>query len=172
MDAGINIWSQKLGILPVNFLHNQSEEKQVYSLLDGAKNNFCLGFDYSFDSEQIMNYIWSANMSNMVLVKDEKVLLYNIRDPKKPQPIAYSSILRDINIFKNYLGSISLNDEETIIPFIMNQFYDIRSALREEDAAANSLTIFLYIISQLDNNNNNWRLPPNKDQAINSIKSS
>lgn len=170
MNTEVKIWSDKLGILPVNFMHNQSTEQKIHAMLDGARNNFCLSFNYAFDAEKTLNYIWSANMSNFIAVKDDQLLLYNIRSGLTPQNISYSTVLWDLNRFKNYLGSISIPEDETIVPFIMEYFRQIRHELREENSASNSLKLFLYIISQLDGGDGIlWKLPEGINEAKDSL---
>lgn len=165
MNLEVKVWSDKLGILPVNFLHNQSTSNSVHALLDGPRNNFCLSFDYQYDPEEMLNNIWSANMSNFIAVKDDQLLLYNIKNGLQPETIPYSVVLWDLVRFKKYLGSISLPEEETIVPFVMEYFRQIRFDLREYDSAANSLKLFLYIISKLDSEKRDWKLPEGIDDA-------
>ena len=170
MNTELKVWSDRLGILPVNFLHNQNVSSNVYALLDGARNNFCLAFNYDYNEEQTMNRLWSANMSSYVLIKGKELYLYNILRGNEPQRIDYTRVLRDMPTFKSYLGKLSLAEQDTIVPFVMEHFRIIRSELREEDSAANSLKVFLYIVSQLGGMNIEWKLPPDTLQAVKSIK--
>lgn len=170
IDTELKVWSDRLGILPVNFLHNQSSSNKVYALLDGAWNNFCLAFDYDYDEEQTMNHLWSANMSSYVLIKGKDLYLYNILRGNEPQRIDYMRVLRDMPTFKSYLGKLSMAEQDTIVPFVMEHFRIIRSELREEDSAANSLKVFLYIVSQLGGNNIEWKLPSDTLQVVQNIK--
>ena len=170
MNTELKVWSDRLGILPVNFLHNQDVSSNVYALLDGARNNFCLAFNYDYNEEQTMNRLWSANMSSYVLIKGKKLYLYNILHGNEPQRIDYTRVLRDMSTFKSYLGKLSMAEQDTIVPFVMEHFRIIRSELREEDSAANSLKVFLYIVSQLGDKNIEWKLPSDTLQAVQSIK--
>lgn len=171
MNAELRVWSERLGILPVNFLHNQEDSCNIHALQDGARNNFCLAFEYDYSEEQTMSNLWSANMSNYVQIKGETLLLYNILRGNEPERIEYSRVLRDMNTFKSYLGKLSMADEDTIVPFVMDHFRRIRSELREENCAANSLKVFLYVLSKLSNNDVQWKLPEDTQEAIRSIKS-
>lgn len=171
MNTDVKIWSDKLGILPVNFLHNQSSDTSIHALLDGSQNNFCLSFNYDYDPRQTMSQIWSANMSNFISVKGDELLLFNIRGGENPQKIPYTTVLWDLPRFKDYLRSISIPEEETIVPYVMNFFRQIRYDLREEDSASNSLKLFLYIISQLGDSNILWKLPIGIDDAKSHLKS-
>lgn len=171
MDSILNTWSDRLGILPVNFHHNQHKDEQTHALLYSPQNSFCLAFNYQFDIDQTYNELWSANMSNLVHLKDDTISLYNIRNGKDPQIISYSSVMRDLNKFSGYLKSISLTEDNTIVPYVMSHFREIRSDLREENIASNTLKVFLYVISQLGPTENSWLLPPDTDQALQSMRS-
>lgn len=172
MELMLKRWSDKLGILPVNFHHNQADSLQTHALLDSPLNNFCLAFNYDCTPEESFNRIWSANMSNLVVVKNDEIQLYSINLGKTPQVLSYASVMRDITKFSGYLKSISLTEDNTIVPFVMSHFREIRYDLREEDSASNSLKVFLYIISQLDSSKNDWQLPSDTNQAIQSMRSS
>lgn len=172
INADVKIWSDKLGILPVNFLHNQPIDYRVHALLDGQRNNFCLSFDYQYEPEEMLSNIWSASMSNFIAVKEDQLLLYNVKRGLEPELIPYSAVLWDLNKFKKYLGSMSLPDDETIVPFVMEFFRQIRFDLREENSASNSLKIFLYIISKLSDRDIQWKLPEGVEEAKASLKSS
>lgn len=171
MYSEIKIWSDKLGILPVNFLHNQSAGDRAFALLDGVRNNFGLSFNYESNPEQLLSEIWSAGMSNYAIVKDDKLRLYNVKRGFEPETIPYTTVLWDIFNFRKYLSSISLPEEETIVPYIMDFFRIIRNDLREKNSASDSLKIFLYIISQLGGHDIKWKLPDGIDNAINSLNS-
>lgn len=172
MESMLKRWSDKLGILPVNFHHNQVDTLHTHALLDGPLNNFCLAFDYDCEPEQSFNQIWSANMSNLVVVKKDEIELYSIKLGETPQVLSYSSVMRDITKFTGFLKSISLKEDDTIVPFVMSHFREIRFDLREEDSASNSLKVFLYIISQLGSLDNTWLLPSDTNQAVQSMRSS
>ena len=170
MNTELKVWSDRLGILPVNFLHNQNVLSCIYALLDGPRNNFCLAFNYDYNEEQTMNRLWSANMSSYVLIKGNELYLYNLLRGNEPQKIDYTRVLRDMPTFKSYLGKLSMAEEDTIVPFVMEHFRIIRSELREEDSAANSLKVFLYIVSQLGDKSIEWKLPSDTLQAVQSMK--
>ena len=101
---------------------------QAHALLYGPQTNFCLALNYQFDVDQAYNQLWSANMSNLVLVQDDIILLYNIKLGKEPQIISYPSVMRDLNKFSGYLKSISLSEDNTIVPFVMSHFREPEGA--------------------------------------------
>lgn len=166
-----NNWANRLGVMPINFRHNQVDGEKVFAMLNGGINNFCLGFEFNEDFHSFMNEVWSANMSNFISVKGEKVLLYNLYN-SSPEEIKYSNIIADIHRFYDYLGTKNVRHEDSVILFVLRHFREIRNLLREEYSAENSLKVFLYILSLINDTKehfNKWRLPEGTDEVVNSI---
>ena len=62
-------WIQKIGLLPIDFLHNQAENQKVSAMLDGSFNNFCIGYNaMEMMNSSFRDKVWSANMSNYLLI--------------------------------------------------------------------------------------------------------
>lgn len=163
-------WIQKIGLLPVDFLHNQAEDQNVSAMLDGSFNNFCIGYN----SMEMMNpsfrdKVWSANMSNYLLIDNDNVKLYNIyRD--RYEEISINTIERDYQRFYSYLLTKPVRRGDDILGLVLRQFKLIRSNLREEESAKKSLQILLYVLSKLESSIDiNWELPIGTNEYIESI---
>lgn len=166
-----NNWANRLGVLPINFRHNQIDDEKVFAMLNGGINNFCLGFDFDVDYHSFMNEVWSANMSNFISVKGEKLLLYNLYD-SSPEEINYRNVVVDIRRFYDYLGTKNVRQGDSVIRFVLQHFREIRNLLREEHSAENSLKVFLYILSLINDTKehlSNWRLPEGTEDIVLSI---
>ena len=166
----IGFWNRQVGLLPVNFLHNQSEGQRIYAMLNGSSHNFCIGYDQiGIEDVSFRNKVWSANMTSFLCVTPETVRLYDI-SRLNYEEISSTVIERDIRRFYSYLNTKSLRREDGVLEFILNRFKEIRSVLREKDGARQSLSILLYILSQLDGADNiNWKLPENVEESINTF---
>lgn len=167
------LWNQQVGLLPINFLHNQSRDKNLYAMLNGYTHNFCVGYNYNYaDDETIRSKVWSANMTSYMSITPEKILLYNIYR-REPEQINTAEVERDILRFYSYLTTKKLRREDGVLELILNHFKAIRSVLREEDGARQSLSVLLYLLSKLDGAENiMWRFPDNTEEAIERISSS
>lgn len=166
-----NNWANRLGLLPINFRHNQTEGENVFAMLNGGINNFCLSFDFDIDYHSFIHEVWSANMSNFISVRDDKVLLYGLYD-NQPEENNYKYVIANIGRFYDYLGTKKIGKEENVVSFIIHHFRKIRKVLREEHSAENSLKAFLYILSLIDSSSeqlNNWYLPKGTEDVVTSI---
>ncbi len=107
-------WANTLGMLPVNFLHDQHVDVEKYAMLNGFTNNFCLSLNHNVDALTARNSAWSANMANSVSVVNDTLYLFSL-DKTEPEQIAYSYVMRNLFQFYDYLGSNKLNVQDGII---------------------------------------------------------
>ena len=164
------LWANTLGMLPVNFLHNQNVGEEQYAMLNGYANNFCLSFNNEIDIQTARNSVWSANMANYVSVGNDNLLLFSLNKPE-PEPIAYHYVMQNLPRFYEYLGFQKMSIQDGIVPFVMSHYRMVRNALREENAAGYSLKAFLYMLAQLDQDaENRWRLPDGTEDLVANIK--
>lgn len=161
-------WNQQVGLLPVNFLHKQDDERGIYAMLNGSSHNFCFCYDQiGMDDASFRSKVWSANMTAYMTVSQDMVTLYDISRPEASETINASVIERDFKRFYSYLTTKSLRREDGVLELILNKFREIRSVLREEDGARQSLSILLYILSQFDGVEGfTWELPDNVNESI------
>lgn len=166
MNDEANIWANTLGLLPVNFLHGQNVGDEKYAMLNGYTNNFCLSFNQDIDTRTARNSAWSANMANYVSVDSDDLLLFNLNKPE-PESIAYSYVMQNLPRFYEYLGVQKINIQDGIVPFVMSYYRILRNTLREENAAGNSLKVFLYMLTQVDcEADDEWNLPGGTDALV------
>ena len=163
----VDLWNRQIGLLPVNFLHMQREDQGIYAMLNGASHNFCIGSDDAvMASASFRDKVWSANMTSYMSVSDDVVRLYDLYRTEC-ETIEVSTIERDVFRFYSYLSTKTLRREDGVLELILSQFKAIRSMLREEEGARQSLSVLLKILSRLDGAENiDWRLPDNVDEAI------
>ena len=165
--------NQQVGLLPINFLHNQSRDKNLYAMLNGSAHNFCVGYDYNYaDDGVIRSKVWSANMTSYMSITPDKILLYDIYR-SEPEPINTAEVERDVLRFYSYLATKKLRREDGVLELVLNQFKEIRSMLREADGARQSLSVLLYLLSKLDGVENiAWHLPDITGEAIERLSNS
>ena len=163
----VDLWNRQIGLLPVNFFHMQREDQGIYAMLNGPSHNFCIGSnDAVMASASFRDKVWSANMTSYMSVTDDVVRLYDLYRTEC-ETIDVSTIERDVFRFYSYLSTKTLRREDGVLELVLSQFRAIRSMLREEEGARQSLSILLKILSRLDGAENvDWRLPDNIDEAI------
>lgn len=171
MNEQAIIWANKLGVLPVNFLHRQEAGIHKYAMLNGYTNNFCLSFTPDITSEQARSNAWSADMANYVSVEGDDVKLFNLNKPE-PEVIPYYFVYQNLLKFYEYLGLNKTRAFDGIIPFVMKHYRMVRRAMREEEPAGNSLKVFLYLLARLENDPNaRWEFPEGTTAIVDSINS-
>lgn len=135
MDVRLQDWTNRLGVLPVNFSHNQGGREERYAMLNGLTNNFCIAFEREVDEERRRSQTWSADMSNYIAIDDGVLRLYNIKSIR-PEEIPYNFVLDNLTMFYQYLATKQIGTQDSIVPFIMRQFRMVRNSLREIESAA------------------------------------
>ena len=161
------LWSQRAGLLPVNFLHKQEDEQRIFAMLNGSTHNFCVGYDDAYmGTASFRDKVWSANMTSYMSISEESVRLYDIYR-SECETIMSSVIERDFNRFYSYLTTKTLRREDGVLELIINEFKAIRAILREKSDARLSLSVLLQILSRLDGTEGmEWQLPDVTRDAI------
>lgn len=160
-----DLWINKIGVLPIDFLHNQSEEQKISAMLNGTTHNFCVGYDCPYVEEPAFrDKVWSANMSTYLSITDDIIKLYDIRKIQYEE-IRTIEVERDVQRFYSYLSTKRLPREDSVLEFVLSRFREIRSMLREESSARNSLSLLLNILAGLSESDDiEWKLPTNDVQ--------
>lgn len=159
MNEQATIWSNKLGVLPVNFLHKQSSEVEKYAMLNGYANNFCLSFTPENSADDARSSVWSANMSNYVSVEGNSLKLFSLHKAE-PESISYYYVYQNLSKFYEYLGMNQMKTLDGIVPFTIKHFRMVRNAMREVGTANNALKVFLYMLANLEFGKSlDWKLP-------------
>ncbi len=170
MNEQATIWANKLGVLPVNFLHKQSSEVKKYAMLNGYANNFCLSFTPDDSADVARSSAWSANMSNYVSVEGIDIKLFNLHKAE-PETIPYYFVYQNLSKFYEYLGMNQIKTFNGIVPFTIKHFRMIRNAMREEGTANDALKVFLYMLAHLESpNTQDWKLPEGAADIVRAIK--
>ena len=169
MNEQAIIWANKLGVLPVNFLHRQSSEVEKYAMLNGYANNFCLSFTPEDSADIARSRAWSANMSNYVSIEGDNVRLFSLHKTE-PESIPYYYVYQNLSKFYEYLGINQMKTFDSIVPFVIKHFRMVRNAMREEGTAIDALKVFLYMLSQLEIEGiGDWKLPEGTDAIVEGI---
>lgn len=141
----INIFANKMGMLPVGLVHNRKVDDMRFAMLDGGIHNFCLDVRHNIDSEMFRNNAWSSNMSSYIHVEGDTLRLYTLKNTE-PEELQVRYVVENIDKFYQYIGLRHKNDQN-VVSFLMDQFRIIRNSFREKNAAEQSLKLFIYMLS-------------------------
>ena len=126
----INIFANKMGMLPVGLVHNRKVDDMRFAMLDGGIHNFCLDVRHNIDSEMFRNNAWSSNMSSYIHVEGDTLRLYTLKNTE-PEELQVRYVVENIDKFYQYIGLRHKNDQN-VVSFLMDQFRIIRNSFREK----------------------------------------
>lgn len=162
-------WSNQLGLMPIPFQHNQSQDIHRYAMLNGVRYNFCLDYESDSAIDIARNDIWSANMSHYVIAGANGIDLYNYRN-EKPETISYRLLRDNLEKFYEYLSKKESSLTNSVLDFVLSEFRIVRSNLREEPSASDSLKVFLALLSKLSEKPKEMYVPEGTDSAVSRVE--
>lgn len=152
---------EQQGLLRVPLLHKQAVDMEYYALLNGTKNNLCLDGHVTQTSEWYRKMAWSSGNNTYVSFDNGMCHIFRF---DRPQVESYeeSVVFENADKFIAYLGKGISNLENTIIPYVLRTYHQLRNEIRTDNSGADSLRALLYLLacSRDDNNVNleDWGL--------------
>jgi len=146
MDGRIVSLIQQQGMLSVPLLHRQAAEREHYALLNGAKNNLCLDGNLSEQSEWYRKMAWSSGNNTYIAFDGGKCHIFRF---DRPQIESYEEniVFDHADSFFDYLGKGTSNVENSIIPYVLRTYRQIRNEIRTENSGLDSLKALLYLLA-------------------------
>ena len=137
---------QQQGMLSVPLLHRQTSEKEHFALLNGTKNNLCLDGKSSELSEWYRKMAWSSG--NNIYIAFNNGMCYIFRFDR-PQIESYDEklVFDNTDSFFNYLGKGTSNVENSIVPYVLRTYRQIRNEIRTGNSGLDSLKALLYLLA-------------------------
>ena len=146
MDARIMTMVEQQGLLRVPLLHKQAANAEHYALLNGTKNNLCLDGHATEDSEWYRKMAWSSGNNTYICFDNGKCYIYRF---DRPQLESYEQgiIFNNSDKFFSYLGSHVHNDENSIVPYVLRTYRQLRNEIRTGNSGIDSLRALLYLLA-------------------------
>ena len=146
MDGRIVSLIQQQGMLSVPLLHRQTAEMEHYALLNGAKNNLCLDGNSSEQSEWYRKMAWSSGNNTYIAFDGGKCHIFRF---DRPQIESYEGnlVFDHADRFFDYLGKETSNIENSIVPYVLRTYRQIRNEIRTENSGLDSLKVLLYLLA-------------------------
>lgn len=173
--SGINLaldFSSHLGLLPINYSHNQVDQDGRYALINGYHNNICIDVNSSLN-DNWRDCAWSSNIANYIQIKENKIVLYNLYR-KEQEDIPTALIYSHIEKFNEYLSRNDIQQDNDPVDLLLSQFRIIRNDIREEKSAELSIKALLYFISKIKFHNVDmpkWAIPTGARDVFDSLSS-
>ena len=146
MDGRLSRIVLQQGMLSVPLLHRQTADKEHYALLNGTKNNLCLDGNLSEQSEWYRKMAWSSGNNTYIAFSGGKCHIFRF---DRPQIESYDEtlIFDHADSFFNYLGKGVSNVENSIVPYVLRTYRQIRNEIRTENSGLDSLKALLYLLA-------------------------
>lgn len=146
MDVRISGMIGMQGLLSVPLFHQQEVGVEHFALLNGAKNNLCLDGRSEEKSEWYRKMAWSSGNSIYLAFGQEKCHIFRY---DRPQIESYKQdiILENSAKFFEYLNKNTSNTENSIVPYVLRTYRQIRNEIRTENSGADSLIALLYLLA-------------------------
>lgn len=144
---------EQQGLLRVPLLHKQTVDMEYYALLNGTKNNLCLDGHLTQTSEWYRKMAWSSGNNTYVGFGNGMCHIFRF---DRPQVESYeeSVVFENADKFIAYLGKGISNLENTIIPYVLRTYRQLRNEIRTANSGADSLRALLYLLAFSRDNNN------------------
>lgn len=172
MDARICTMIQQQGLLNVPLLHRQAAGLEYYALLNGSKNNLCLDGRAEQKSEWYRKMAWSSGNNTYLGFSGGKCHIFRF---DRPQIESYDEglVFDNADKFIAYLGKGNSNVENTIVPYVLRTYRQIRNEIRTENSGTDSLRALLYLLAYSRDegqvNLENWGLTAHDAEIIQTI---
>lgn len=138
MDSRISKMIQQQGMLSVPLLHRQTSEKEHFALLNGTKNNLCLDGKSSELSEWYRKMAWSSGNNTYIAFNNGLCHIFRF---DRPQIESYDEklVFDNTDSFFKYLGKGTSNVENSIVPYVLRTYRQIRNEIRTGNSGLDSL---------------------------------
>lgn len=146
MEARLSTMIQQQGLLSVPLLHRQAAGMEYYALLNGSKNNLCLDGRAEQASEWYRKMAWSSGNNTFLGFSGGQCHIFRF---DRPQIESYDAelVFENADRFIAYLGQGVSNVENSIVPYVLRTYRQIRNELRTENSGADSLRALLYLLA-------------------------
>ena len=137
---------EQQGLLSVPLLHNQAAEAEHYALLNGTRNNLCLDGHLTQDNGWYRRMAWSSGNSTYIAFENG---MCNIFRFDRPNVESYEQklVFENSSRFFKYLGKETTKLENSIVPYVLRTYHQLRNEIRTENSGSDSLKALLYLLA-------------------------
>lgn len=174
MDARICTMIEQQGLLSVPLFHRQAAEMEHFALLNGDRNNLCLDGNVAESGDWYRKNAWSSG--NNIYLGFENGMCHIFRFDR-PQVESYEQklVFENSDKFFKYLSKSNENIENSIVPYVLRTYRQLRNEIKTEDSGVDSLRALLYLLVYSRDgeqvNLNEWGLNAQDVEIIHAIDS-
>jgi len=157
----IDTWRRVFGLLPIHL--NPNIEDLKFLMLNGGQGDFCLQTSNEEDiAESYFSKSWSTNTKNFVVLKNDKINIYNWID-ESTEVIPKNQVENNTERFYKYLVTKSYRSESDVVPFVLDVFQKLRNVTQERDKPSDALNLLFKLLIGLEDDYtridyNKWKI--------------
>ena len=148
-------WDKVNGLLSVNLLPNiDNTESKLYVLLNGSTGNLCLDYnDDILNKELAIQRAWSSDTGYYIKLLPNN-LIKVVRWWDKYEETLEDRVILDNpdKFYKAITKSQDSRNINSIIIFAKEAFIKLRNCIQHHDNGQESLRMFMYLLSALEDN--------------------
>lgn len=141
------VWSSRLGLLPVPLLESAATAGQ-FVMLNGSQGNFILDVSGRNLVEDARSVAWSANVGHHVKLVDRVVEVQRWDSPSNSlERYSQESVLSDLERFHQYLERTAPRSDLSVVSHGVRIFRRLRAALGASFSGSAALEAYLVLLA-------------------------
>lgn len=175
LDARILTMVEQQGLLRVPLFHKQTVDMGHFALLNGDKNNLCLDCNVSNEGDWYRKMAWSSGNNTYLGFGKGMCRIFRF---DRPQVESYKQdiVFSNSDQFFKYLSKGNINIENSIVPYVLRTYRQLRNEIKTGNSGVDSLRALLYLLAYSRDrgelNLDEWGLSAEDVEIIQAIESS
>ena len=165
---------EQQGLLSVPLFHQQAAGIEHFALLNGDRNNLCLDGNGTENSDWYRRNAWSSG-NNIYLVFGNGLCYIFRFDRPQVESYEQSLVFDNTDKFFKYLSKGNNNIENSIVPYVLRTYRQLRNEIKTENNGIDSLRALLYLLAFSRDgeqvNMNDWGLSAQDVEIVRAIDS-
>lgn len=137
---------EQQGLLSVPLFHKQAAGMEHFALLNGDRNNLCLDCRLSENSDWYRKNAWSSGNSTYLGFGNGMCHIFRF-DKLQVESYEQSLVFGNTDKFFKYLSKGNSNIENSIVPYVLRTYRQLRNEIKTEDSGVDSLRALLYLLA-------------------------
>ena len=137
---------EQQGLLPVPLFHQQAAEVEHFALLNGDRNNLCLDANATNESDWYRRMAWSSG-NNIYLAFGNSLCHIFRFDSPQVESYEQNLVFSYSDRFFKYLCKRNGNIENSIVPYVLRTYRQLRNEIKTENSGLDSLKVLLFLLA-------------------------
>lgn len=137
---------EQQGLLSVPLFHRQTADMEHFALLNGDRNNLCLDGNLAENGDWYRKNAWSSGNNTYLGFGNGMCHIFRF---DRPQVESYeqSLVFENSDKFFKYLSKSNENIENSIVPYVLRTYRQLRNEIKTENSGVDSLRALLCLLA-------------------------